>query len=130
MSKPLLPSATNRSCTNEVPFSGCAAETAFPGHVRPSLEAWRRPSVPLYAPTATTAPFAEANPVISNDAGAADDHEVPSTEVTMVPDSPPARNRVPVYVTARNLLVVPELRRIHVAASDEVMIVPASPTAT
>ena len=57
---------------------------------------------------------------------------VPSEEVRMVPDSPPATNVLFPKVTPHSSFVVPEVLEVHVVPSGEVKMVPVSlsPTAT
>ena len=56
--------------------------------------------------------------------------EIPSEEVSIVPESPTAMNVLFECVTPESRFVVPEVLKVHVAKSEEVNIVPASPTAT
>jgi hypothetical protein len=72
----------------------------------------------------------EANPLTSKDDAGDGVQERPSADLSIVAESPPARNRVPVYVIARSVLVVPELQTVHVTRSEDLTIVPPSPTAT
>ncbi len=56
--------------------------------------------------------------------------EVPSVEVRRVPDPPPVTKSLFPYVTLLRLFVVPEVLEVQVVPlSDEVSMVPESPTA-
>ena len=55
---------------------------------------------------------------------------IPSEEVDMVPDSPPATNVLFPKVTPQKLFVIPEVLEVHVVPSGEVKMVPLLPTVT